>query len=96
MLSSKEHKVDKVPLAVRAPSGTPAHDNRPLCRNFVRYGKCKYRHKCHFKHEHPDTTVRKRKGLYEAMVDKELEEEHRMALRAIISLGDRGILQDPL
>lgn len=93
--SSKAHKIDKITRSARAPVDTTVPDNRPVCRNFLRYGKCKYRRQCHFKHEIPDAAVSKRKGLYEALVDKEVEEEHRKALRLIISLGDRGLLQDP-
>ncbi|RMD39958.1 hypothetical protein DV735_g5164, partial [Chaetothyriales sp. CBS 134920] len=40
------------------------------------------------------TTGPKRKGLWDVLVDKELEEENKKVLRAIIALGDAGMLDE--
>jgi hypothetical protein len=37
----------------------------------------------------------KRKGLWQVMVEKEKEEERRKVLEAIMSLGEKGLLDDP-
>ncbi|ETI26184.1 hypothetical protein G647_02961 [Cladophialophora carrionii CBS 160.54] len=37
----------------------------------------------------------RRKGLWEVMVEKEQEEERKRVLEAIITLGQRGLLEDP-
>jgi hypothetical protein len=36
----------------------------------------------------------RRKGLYQVMVEKELEEEKKQVLRAIIILGENGLLDE--
>jgi len=76
-------------------------DTRPLCKNFAQSGRCKFGRKCHFKHEKPGKKVesisgKRRKGLFQLMVEKEQEGERERALRMIIALGDAGVLDEPL
>lgn len=79
-------------------------DTRPLCTNYTKTGRCKFGRRCRFKHEKPaaldrksgsggsgkDGGAGKRKGLYQVMVQKEIEEERRRVVRAIIALGEAG------
>lgn len=99
-LSSKQDGPEKARLPPRK-LGTDA-DTRPLCTNFAKFGKCKFGRKCRYKHPRPDNKANtahqsgaRRKGLYQVMVEKEQEEERRRALKAIIALGDAGMLDDP-
>ena len=102
--TSKRTAPDRVlPPARKVPAGTsPAStDNRPLCTNFAKHGRCKYGKKCHFRHDKPDrrnaaqtAPGSRRKGLYQLMVEKEQEEEQRRAVKVIISLGNAGLLDD--
>ncbi|KAJ4525872.1 hypothetical protein HRR83_001061 [Exophiala dermatitidis] len=41
-------------------------------------------------------TTDRRKGLFQVMVEKEQEEERRRLLEAIITLGEKGMLDDPV
>jgi len=100
-LSSKRAESDHVPLPPRkpVPGGSASTDVRPLCKNYSQTGRCKFGRKCHFKHEKPtkkeeSTFGSRRKGLYRLMVEKEQEEERTRALKAIIALGDAGLLDD--
>jgi hypothetical protein len=86
------------------PSG-PALQN--LCRNLMNSGVCKHGKRCKYSHVLPKnlqppakervevsrvTGRPKRKGLWEVMVEKEKEEERRQVLRAVVELGDKGLL----
>lgn len=82
-----------------APGATS--DTRQPCQKFVRTGQCRYGRKCRYRHDKADRRAvlqkdsgvgNRRKGLYQVMVDKEAEEEKRRALRAIITIGDAGLL----
>ncbi|KIV85723.1 hypothetical protein PV11_01384 [Exophiala sideris] len=83
-------------------------DTPRLCNSFARTGHCNFGSRCRFTHDNsrgkkattksaslslPANT--RRKGLWEVMVKKEQEEERKRLLEAIITLGERGILDDP-
>lgn len=85
------------------PLKPPRTDTRPLCANYTKTGRCKFGRRCHFRHEKPVVDRKagnsgkasgKRKGLYQVMVDKEVEEERRRVVRAIIGLGEAGWLDE--
>jgi Nuclear fragile X mental retardation-interacting protein 1 (NUFIP1)/Zinc finger C-x8-C-x5-C-x3-H type (and similar) len=78
-----------------------------LCRNMMNSGVCKHGKRCKYSHVLPEnlqppakervevsqvTGRPKRKGLWEIMVEKEKEEERRQVLRAVVELGDKGLL----
>ncbi|KAK4943975.1 hypothetical protein LTR10_016495 [Elasticomyces elasticus] len=75
-----------------------------LCNSFVKTGRCKFGARCRFMHDTSRgkktstnaassslTANTRRKGLWEVMVQKEKEEEHKRLLEAIIMLGLTGI-----
>ncbi|KAK5087946.1 hypothetical protein LTR05_002162 [Lithohypha guttulata] len=99
-LTSK--RADAPPPARRA-SLDASTDTRPLCTNLAKAGRCKFGRKCRFRHPKPDKKAvaaqqsgagNRRKGIYQVMVEKEQEEEQKRVLRAIIALGDAGLLKD--
>lgn len=97
-LSSKNPQ----PPAKPPTNGPAPADRRPLCVNYTRTGRCKFGKRCRFRHdkaalaqESGAGTGGRRKGLYQVLVEKELEMERRRALRVIIALGDAGILDEP-
>lgn len=85
----------------KQPSRLTGSESAALCKNFLKYGRCKYGKKCRYSHERkkdkpkisPDTS--RRKGLYQIMVEKEKEEQMRRAVKTIIALGDQGLLSEP-
>jgi hypothetical protein len=80
-----------------------------VCKNLIKYGRCRFGAKCRFSHERPNNTKTKRgpstsvtesanarrKGLWQVLVEKEEEEERKRLLETIITLGERGVLDDP-
>ncbi|KAI1617534.1 hypothetical protein EDD36DRAFT_4005 [Exophiala viscosa] len=79
-----------------------------LCNTFAKTGRCKFGSRCRYTHDtsrgkktstkpplSSQPTNTGRKGLWEVMVEKEQEEERKRLLEAIITLGERGILDDP-
>ena len=101
--TTKRTAPDRVPPPARKPipgsSTSTSTDKRPPCKNFLQHGRCKFGRQCHFKHEKSgkkdeSTIGNRRKGLYQIMVEKEQEEERKRALRAIIALGDAGVLDE--
>jgi len=77
------------------------------CSFLLKYGRCKYGTKCQFSHDvdipgrrtkdkrnNIKATPPKRKGLYQIMVEKEREEEEKRVLRAIVALGEAGVLDE--
>lgn len=91
----------KQPIPSTAPPIPKSHhDTRPLCTNYTRTGRCKFGRRCHFRHEKPTTRQAagqtkegaRRKGLYQVMVEKEVERERRRAVQVIIGLGEAGWL----
>lgn len=97
--SSKLDGPERVPPPKRAMETSQS----AVCRNLSKTGKCKFGKKCRYSHDVPsrkDTKAKsklssvpaRRKGLYQIMVEKEHEDDHKRALRAIIALGDQGLL----
>ena len=70
----------------------PKPSQPQICRAFMRTGQCKFGRKCRHLHEVPR---KRRKGLFEVMVDKEKEQEQERMLNAIVFLGDNGFLDPP-
>ena len=92
--SSRRVDPDRVPPPPRRPK---------LCRHFIKTGRCRYGKDCQFSHdpstsrkpprEKPGTKEKaRRKGLWQVFVGKELAEGRKQLLRAIISMGERGLL----
>lgn len=89
----------------RAPQ-TKDTSSRPVCRALSKYGRCKYGSTCRYSHDLParrskrqlktemNSTSSKRRSLWQAMVEKEQEEERKQVLQAIIALGKSGVLED--
>ncbi len=84
----------------------PPRQRRP-CRNMMKFSKCRDGTGCPFSHDIPEkhrqpkrkaeeTPAKKnrRKGLWQVMVDKELEEERKQVLRAIMFMGEKGMLDE--
>ena len=76
---------------------------RQSCVSFARTGRCRFGSKCRYSHDPSSRPSVKdqqrqgkptRKGLYQVMVEKEQEEERKMVLSAIISLGKQGLLDE--
>jgi hypothetical protein len=73
------------------------------CKTFAKTGTCQYGARCHFSHDgsvgagssarNQTQPKRARKGLFEAMVEREREDERRKLLAAIIALGKQGVLE---
>ena len=85
----------------------PRPRKRRPCRNVMKFGKCRYGIECPFSHEIPERSNQRharteearekkerRKGLWQVMVDKELEEERKQVLRAIVFMGEKGVLDE--
>ncbi|KAF2727269.1 hypothetical protein EJ04DRAFT_517367 [Polyplosphaeria fusca] len=84
----------KVPLSAPAPKNAPGVKlkkvNDRVCLWWEKNGRCKHGYKCKFKH--PPKEEPTKKGLFEVMVEKEIEEENWKVLRAIKWLGQHGYL----
>lgn len=75
------------------------------CTRFARTGKCQFGAQCYYSHERPGTSSKPngaatqsqggRKSLFQVMVEREQDEEHRKILSAVVALGKQGLL-DPL
>lgn len=77
-----------------APVSAPASQ---VCRHWSKEGRCKFGKSCRWAHppQEKGSTKRsetRRVGLYEKMVEQELEKADRMALDAIKFLGQNGFL----
>lgn len=97
--TTKRLAPDRVPPPPRRPN---------LCRRLMNTGKCRYGAACQYSHDIPETARQgraekrkpeamstkkeRRKGLWQVMVDKELEEERKHVLKAIIFMGEKGML----
>lgn len=82
------------PTRILPPKRTASHQPRtpPVCRTFLRTGKCKFGKHCRYSHERPRHG--QRKGLWEVMVEREQEQERERMLQAIVTLGNNGMLDD--
>ncbi|PGH10774.1 hypothetical protein AJ79_05247 [Helicocarpus griseus UAMH5409] len=86
----------------------PARQSKNLCHRFVKTGQCRRGKKCKYLHEMPDKAKaavkqaaagqdkKGRKSLFQALMSREKEEEHRRVMQAISWLGQRGILDEPV
>ena len=72
------------------------------CVSFSRTGRCRFGSRCHFSHEQAarppaaagqTKSKNERKSLFQALVEREQDEEHRKLLSAIIALGKQGALE---
>jgi hypothetical protein len=91
----KSTNVPTVPIKVPPPPSTPVLPQPKLqkidvCPNWKRNGKCKYSRHCRY--PHPRENEAKPMGLYERMVEQELEKADQLALDAIKFLGRNGYL----
>ncbi|KAF2622073.1 hypothetical protein BU25DRAFT_309219, partial [Macroventuria anomochaeta] len=83
-----------VNIAPPAPVSAPPSQ---VCKNWSKDGRCKFGKGCRWAHPPRDTgpgkeKVKKRMGLFEKMVEQELEKADRMALDVIKYLGQNGFL----
>ncbi|PVH99508.1 hypothetical protein DM02DRAFT_615026 [Periconia macrospinosa] len=76
------------PAPRAAPPTKPKRDKIDVCPQWKERGTCKYGRNC----KYPHTSQPKMVGLYERMVEQELEKRDRMALDAIKFLGRNGFL----
>ncbi|KAF2874885.1 hypothetical protein BDV95DRAFT_626487 [Massariosphaeria phaeospora] len=67
----------------------PNKNDSDICYQFKQFGKCKFGAKCRYTHA---SREKKRVGLYEMMVEQEVEKAERLALDAIKYLGRHGFL----
>lgn len=87
------------PVSIPPPAPVSAPPSQ-VCRNWSRNGICKFGKGCRWAHPPEDKgssketgeKTGKRMGLFEKMVEQELEEADRMALDAIKYLGQNGFL----
>jgi Nuclear fragile X mental retardation-interacting protein 1 (NUFIP1)/Zinc finger C-x8-C-x5-C-x3-H type (and similar) len=103
--SSKAQGPMRVPPPKRDPLSTTGPSN--VCRRLLKTGRCRFGDRCRYSHDllsrqdvsrhsRKPAQVReqsRRKGLWEVMVEKEQEQEREQMLRAIIALGDHGMLE---
>ncbi|KAL4752647.1 hypothetical protein BDW72DRAFT_170705 [Aspergillus terricola var. indicus] len=81
----------------------PARDEKKrVCRHFARNGRCPRGKTCKFAHEKPDRGTKAktgenkgRKGLLEALLDRQKEDENRKLMETIMWLGENGLLDEP-
>ncbi|CAI6332117.1 unnamed protein product [Periconia digitata] len=75
-------------LAAARPLPRPKREQIDVCPQWKARGKCKYGRNC----KYPHTSQPKIIGLYERLVEQELEKNDRVALDAIKFLGRNGFL----
>ncbi|PWY72504.1 hypothetical protein BO94DRAFT_475767 [Aspergillus sclerotioniger CBS 115572] len=81
----------------------PARDSKKkVCRHFARNGRCARGQNCRFLHEAPEraskakpTEPQGRKGLLQALLERQKGEEDRKVMEAIAWLGENGFLDAP-
>jgi hypothetical protein len=96
-IQSSKKQVEALPL--RSDDALPGSSTtRKPCKYFMNTGRCQFGNRCRYSHERqrnvPTTTKPARKGLYQVMVEREQDEEHRIVLNAIIALGKQGFLDE--
>jgi hypothetical protein len=90
---TKSVKVPVAPVVVPPPPRVmqqPKQKKVEVCPYWAKHGTCKYGSRC--KNPHPEKSVANPMGLYERMVQQELEKADRLALDAIKYLGRNGFL----
>ncbi|KAL2869967.1 CCCH zinc finger protein [Aspergillus lucknowensis] len=81
----------------------PRGIGKRICRHFARNGRCTRGKHCKFLHEKPErgrkTTkpaeVTERKGLLQALLDRQKDDENRKVMETIVWLGENGFLDQP-
>ncbi|KAH1493249.1 hypothetical protein LV164_007459 [Aspergillus fumigatus] len=80
----------------------PRVNKKKVCRHFARNRRCLHGEKCHFLHELPERgpktkSVEKkgRRGLFQALLERQKEDEDRRAMEVIVWLGENGFLEAP-
>ncbi|KAL3465375.1 hypothetical protein BJX64DRAFT_285634 [Aspergillus heterothallicus] len=80
----------------------PREGQKRLCRNFTRTGRCVHGKNCKFSHEKPErgskmkpAETKGRKGLFEALLGRQKEDENRKVMETIVWLGENGLLDEP-
>ncbi|RJE25433.1 CCCH zinc finger protein [Aspergillus sclerotialis] len=78
----------------------PRDRKKTICRHFARTGRCLRGEKCRFLHEIPEKGPKSkpaekkgRKGLLQALLDRQREDEDRRVMEAIMVLGEQGALE---
>ncbi|OJI97768.1 hypothetical protein ASPVEDRAFT_184879 [Aspergillus versicolor CBS 583.65] len=81
----------------------PARDEKKqLCRHFARSGRCPRGKGCKFVHEKSERATKAkpveskgRKGLLQALLDRQKEDENWKFMETILWLGENGLLDEP-
>ncbi|RAK91305.1 hypothetical protein BO79DRAFT_191342 [Aspergillus costaricaensis CBS 115574] len=80
----------------------PRETKKKPCHHFARTGRCRNGDRCRFSHEAPErgkkakpTEPKGRKGLLQALLDRQKGEEDRKVMEAIAWLGENGFLDAP-
>ncbi|RAL07433.1 CCCH zinc finger protein [Aspergillus homomorphus CBS 101889] len=100
--SAPEEATSKREGPERVPPPARETKKKVLCRHFARRGRCKHGDKCKFSHELPErgtkakpTEQKGRKGLLQALLDRQKTEDDRKVMEAIVWLGENGMLDAP-
>ncbi|RLL99761.1 hypothetical protein CFD26_103652 [Aspergillus turcosus] len=97
-VSSRREGPERVPPPPRV-------NKKQVCRHFSR-GRCLHGEKCNFLHELPERGVKTkpvekkgekkgRRGLFQALIERQKEDEDRRAMEVIVWLGENGFLDAP-
>ncbi|RAK74133.1 CCCH zinc finger protein [Aspergillus fijiensis CBS 313.89] len=93
--TSKREGPERVPPPAREPK-------KKVCRHFARNGRCLHGNRCKFSHELPERGAKTkhaeqkgRKGLLQALLDRQKTEDDRKVMEAIVWLGENGMLDTP-
>ncbi|KAF7116284.1 hypothetical protein CNMCM5793_004360 [Aspergillus hiratsukae] len=98
-VSSRREGPERVPPPPRV-------NKKQVCRYFSRHGRCLHGEKCNFLHELPERGVKTkpaekkgekkgRRGLFQALIERQKEDEDRRAMEVIVWLGQNGFLDAP-
>ncbi|KAJ5577833.1 uncharacterized protein N7459_006797 [Penicillium hispanicum] len=78
----------------------PREGKKPVCRHYARNGHCNREAQCKFSHDVAERGVKAkpvekkgRKGLFQALLDRQKEDENRRAMEVIVWLGQNGMLE---
>ncbi|RAH76435.1 hypothetical protein BO86DRAFT_372845 [Aspergillus japonicus CBS 114.51] len=93
--TTKREGPERVPPPAREPK-------KKVCRHFARNGRCLHGNRCKFSHEMPERGAKTkaaeqkgRKGLLQALLDRQKTEDDRKVMEAIVWLGENGMLDTP-